>query len=120
MKRLFTFITVLVLAFGVAAQEQPNSKLRTKIFEVHNRSVRDLSLAIRGLGSGVPGTDFSWNDEMHTITVRDFPENIAAIEDALGRLDKPIPASPDVELKISILIGSKTALPDAALPRSEE
>lgn len=115
MKRIILSLAVLFLAAGVLAQE-PDPKFRTKIFEVHNRSVRDLSLAIRGLGSGSHGTDFSWNDEMHTITVRDFPENIAAIEEALGRLDKPMPAVPDVELKISILIGSKTALPDASLP----
>lgn len=116
MKRIFTLITILFLAVGVVAQEDNSTKLRTKIFEVHNRSVRDLSLAVRGLGSGAKGADLSWNDEMRTITVRDFPENVAAIEEALGRLDKAMPPAPDVELKVSILIGSKTALPNASLP----
>ena len=51
---------------------------------------------------------------MHTITVRDFPENVAAIEGAITRLDQPIANAPDIEMKISVLIGSKTPLPGAA------
>jgi|SRR5437588_6047233 len=119
MKRIAALITILLLATAVFAQEADN-KFRTKMFEVHHRSARDLSLAIKGLGSGTKGAEFSWNDEMHTITVRDYPENIAAIEEALGRLDKPMASTPDVEMKISLLIGSKTALPGPAVPEDLE
>jgi len=86
------------------------------MFQVQHRTPRDISLAIKTLGSGTKGADFSWNDEMHTITVRDFPENIAAIEEAIGRLDRPAPAAPDIELRISLLIGSKTPLDGPAVP----
>ena len=119
MKRITALITILFFATAVFAQEADN-KFRTKMFEVHNRSTKDIGYAIRGLGSGAKGSELSWNDEMHTITVRDFPENIAAMEEALGRLDKPAPASPDVEMKISLLIGSKTALPGPAVPEDLE
>lgn len=119
MKRITALITILLLATTVFAQEADN-KFRTKMFEVHNRNARDLATSIKGLGSGAKGAEFSWSDEMHTITVRDFPENIAAMEEALGRLDKPAPPSPDVEMKISLLIGSKTALPGPALPEDLE
>ena len=115
MKRIATIISILLFTAAAFAQE-PDNKFRTKLFEVHHRSPRDIALAIKILGSGTKGTDFSWNDEMHTITVRDFPENVAAIEEAIGRLDRPAPATPDIELKISLLIGSKTPLDGPAVP----
>jgi hypothetical protein len=115
MKRIATVLSILLFTAAVFAQE-PDNKFRTKLFEVHHRTPRDISLAIKTLGSGSKGADLTWNDEMHTITVRDFPENIAAIEEAIGRLDRPTPAAPDVELKISLLIGSKTPLPGPLVP----
>jgi hypothetical protein len=115
MKRIATLISILLFTAAVFAQE-PDSKLRTKLFEVHHRTTRDIALAVKTLGSGSKDANFSWNDEMRTIAVRDFPENIAAIEEAIGRLDRPMPAAPDVELKISLLIGSKTPLPGPAVP----
>ena len=115
MKRIATLISILFFAAAIFAQE-PENKLRTKMFQVQHRTPRDIALAIKTLGSGTRGADFSWNDEMHTITVRDFPENIAAIEEAIGRLDRPAPAAPDIELRISLLIGSKTTLDGPAVP----
>ena len=115
MKPIATLISILLFTASLFAQE-PESKLRTKMFQVQHRTPHDISLAIKTLGSGTKGADFSWNDEMHTITVRDFPENIAAIEEAIGRLDRPAPAAPDIELKISLLIGSKTPLDGPAVP----
>jgi type II/III secretion system protein len=115
MKKIAALISILLLATALAAQE-PESKLKTKMFDVHNRPAHDIALAVRDLGSSTKGTQFSWNDEMHTITVRDFPENIATIEEAIGRLDKPVPPAPDVQMRVSLLIGSTTALPGAGLP----
>ena len=119
MKRIATLMTVLLFLTAAFAQE-PETKFRTKMFEVHNRTARDIALAVKGLGSGTKAAEFSWNDEMRTITVRDYPENIAAIEEAIGRLDKPAPPSPDVEMKISLLIGSKAPLPGPAVPEDLE
>jgi len=115
MKRMAMLITILLFTAAVFAQQTEN-KFRTRMFEVHNRNARDIYVAIRTLGSGAMGADLSFNNETHTITVRDFPENIAAIEEAVARLDKPTPPEPDVDLKISLLIGSKTPLPGPAVP----
>jgi hypothetical protein len=115
MKRFATLIAILLFTAAVFAQE-PATKFRTRMFELQHRSARDVYAAVRTLGSGASGSDLNFNNETRTISVRDYPENIAAIEEAIGRLDKPTPAAPDVELKISLLIGSKTALPGPAVP----
>jgi len=115
MKRIATLVTVLLLATSLFAQESANSKFKTKLFEIHNQAPHDIYRAIKTLGTGAGGADMSYNDEMHTIAVKDYPENIAAIEEAIGRLDKPKTAA-NVELKISLLIGSKTPLPGSTVP----
>ena len=115
MKRIALLISILLVATALIAQE-PEPKFRTKLFEVHHRGARDIALVVKGIASGVKGSDVSWNDQLQTITVRDFPENVAAIEEAIGRLDRPAPALPDIELRISLLIGSKTPLDGPAVP----
>src|SRR6266404_9485291 len=77
-----------------------------KVFDVKHREPRVLMDAVRPLGSGFKGATISWSDEFKTLTVRDFPENIASIEEALKRLDTPQPAQPDVELRMNVLIAS--------------
>ena len=121
MKRIF--IALLLMATAAFAQDKQaepeyNSvrEFRNKVFEVHNRDAREVAQSIRLLGSGFKGADLSVNEELKTITVRDFPENIAAIEEAIKRLDRAAPATPDIEFKISVLIGSKTALNAASIP----
>ena len=83
--------------------------LKGRVFEVKNRDVSELHQAISNLGSGAKGTAMSHNSAFRTITVRDFPENLAVIEEALKRLDRPEPQSsappaPDVEFQIHILV----------------
>jgi len=112
MKRLTTLITILLFTTAAFAQQ----KFQTKMIEVHNRSPHDIYVAVRTLGSGAQGADLNFNNETQTITVRDFPENIAAIEEAIARLDKPAPPAPAVEMKISLLIGSKAPLPGPTVP----
>ena len=116
MKRPALVFAMLLMTTAAFAQQ----KFQTKMIEVHHRDARDIYTAVRTLGSGAQGAELNFDHEMHTITVRDFPENIAAIEEAIGRLDKPVPPAPSVELKISLLIGSKTALPGPALPEDLE
>ena len=74
-----------------------------KVFEVKNRDPRSLWDALRVLGSGFKGATMSVSDEFKTLTVRDFPENIAAIEEALKRMDTP---QPDIELRLHVLLAS--------------
>jgi hypothetical protein len=77
-----------------------------KVFDVKYRDPRSLVQALRPLGSGFKGSTIQFSDEFRTLTVRDFPENIAAIEDALKRLDVSQAAQPDIELRMHVLIAT--------------
>ncbi|MBL8186680.1 MAG: hypothetical protein JNK38_01660 [Acidobacteria bacterium] len=87
-----------------------------KILEVKHRDLNLLVSALSPLGSGFKGAQLKANHDFKTITVRDFPENIAAIEEALKRLDvpsppkpaePPAPPKPDVEIYGYLLIASQ-------------
>ena len=123
MKRIITLIATLFLAATLAAQEKEKPaenfnttrEMKNRVFELRNRSPRILFPSLSLLGSGFKGAGMNVNEEMRTISVRDFPENVAAIEDAIKRLDRPM-STPDIQMKISVLIGSKTPLPSASVP----
>src|SRR5205809_3684231 len=119
------FITILLAATAALAQEkkavaEPEyntvREFKNKVFEIHNRDPRVVAQTVKLLGSGFKGADLSVSTELKTITVRDFPENIAAIEEAIKRLDHTAPVTPDIEFKISVLIGSKAPLNAASVP----
>jgi hypothetical protein len=121
MKRISIIIASLLIAASAIAQEKKADddyntvrEFRSKVFEVHNREARDIASSIKLLGSGFKGSGLSVNNDLHTITVRDFPENLAAMEGAITRLDHAIADAPDIEMKISVLIASKTPLAGAA------
>jgi hypothetical protein len=79
---------------------------RGRIFELKHRSPDALYGVLRPLGSGFRGAAMSVNREFRTITVRDFPENLAVMEEAIKRLDTPEPARPDIEFRVHILIAT--------------
>jgi hypothetical protein len=83
-----------------------NTGFKNRVFEVHNRMPEDLVPVIKLLTSGFKGAQLAASNEFRTITVRDFPENIAAIEEAIKRLDTPELARPNIELRISVLLAS--------------
>jgi len=91
-----------------------------KIFEVKYRDPGNLATVLRPLGSGFRGTSVSSNSEFKTLTVRDFPENVATIEEALKRLDTPAAPRPNIELHIHVLVASNSSAyvsgPTAPLP----
>jgi type II/III secretion system protein len=94
---------------GDKPEERPSERipgLKSRVFELKNRGPDEIMKVIRPLGSGVRGTSISESGEFRTITVRDFPENIASIEDALKRLDVPKPPKPDIEFRIRVLIAA--------------
>jgi Bacterial type II/III secretion system short domain len=97
----------------VAASKEPDyvqeKGFKTKIIEVKYRSPESLYQVLRNLGSGVKGALVSPNPEFKTLTVRDYPENIATMEEAVKRLDTPEAARPDIELHVHILIASNSA-----------
>jgi len=82
---------------------------RGRIFELKHSDPEQLHGVIRPLGSGFRGATTSFNREFRTITVRDFPENIAVMEEAIKRLDVPEPSRPDIEFRIHILIATNSA-----------
>ncbi len=113
----------LVLGFTLAlnAQQAAPSPQKTddepvieknfkgKIFEIKHRDPDGLAKVLRPLGSGFIGAGITPNSEFKTLTVRDFPENVAAIEDALKRLDTPAAAKPNIDLHMYVLIASNSA-----------
>jgi hypothetical protein len=90
------------------------SGFKGRIFDIKNRDPRELVQILQPLGSGFKGATLQPNSEYKTITVRDFPENIATIEEAIKRLDVPLPPKPqplrpiypDIEVFAYVLIAS--------------
>jgi type II/III secretion system protein len=81
---------------------------KNKVFEIKYRDARSLANVLTNLGSGFRGATMSANSEFKTLTVRDFPENIATIEEAIKRLDTPAAPRPNIELHMHVLIASNT------------
>jgi type II/III secretion system protein len=123
---LFPVIALLLLAVPPAesllaqsaapkATEPPKEDFITekgfasRIFEVKHRDAADLAAVVRPLGSGFRGASVSASREFRTITVRDFPENIATIEAALKRMDVAETARRDVELRLWVLVAGEGA-----------
>lgn len=120
---LALFIALFATAAPGQTQSQPapapsdnyvtNTGFKNKVFEVRNRLPEDLLPVIRLLTSGFKGAQLAASNEFRTITVRDFPENIAAIDEALKRLDTPEAARPNIELRMHVLLASnKEGTPD--------
>jgi Bacterial type II/III secretion system short domain len=77
-----------------------------RVFEIKYRDPNGLLQVMRPLGSGFKGATMSVEREFNTLTVRDFPENIASIEEAIKRLDTPQAPRPDIEFSVHVLIAS--------------
>jgi Bacterial type II/III secretion system short domain len=82
---------------------------KSKVFEVRYRDAESLAKVLRQLGSGFKGASMSANSEFKTLTVRDFPENLATIEEALKRLDAPAAPRPNIDLHMHVLVASNTS-----------
>jgi type II secretory pathway component GspD/PulD (secretin) len=78
---------------------------KSKVFTITNRDVNQLGGVLRPLLSGFKGATISASSEFRTLTVRDFPENIATVEEAIKRLDVPSAARPKIELHMHVLVG---------------
>ncbi len=120
---LFAVITALLFASVTGAQQKqseptsnpddrqaaPNKDLRSRVFEIKHRDARNLLSVLMPLGSHVKGASMNYNEAFKTITVRDFPEVIATVEEVIKRLDvpqPPTPPQPPVEFRVHILIAS--------------
>lgn len=117
-------LVVAAVSFGQAttSTQQPTDNyvteksFKNKIFEVKYRDPNSLAVALSKLGSGFKGAAISPSYEFKTLTVRDFPENIATIEEALRRLDTPIAPRPNIELHMHVLIASNTGSASVDVP----
>jgi len=94
----------------------PAAGMRAKVFPIKHRSTDSLVHALKPLTSGAAGAMLRESDNLRTVTVRDFPENLAAIEQAIRRLDVPRAAKPDIELNLRILVASPEAGPNNTPP----
>ncbi|HLL16455.1 MAG TPA: secretin N-terminal domain-containing protein [Pyrinomonadaceae bacterium] len=119
-------IAAFALALGcahVAAAQQSNNQqpaatqdrhvthgsFKNRVFELKYRDPETLYSVIELLTSGHKGAQVSFNRNFRTLTVRDFPENLATIEEALKRLDTPETPRPEIELRMHVLIASNAA-----------
>ena len=102
------------------SEEALNRDFKTRLFLVQHRSPSALCGVLRPLTSGARGCsiDFMDRDGLKTISVRDFPENVATIEAALKRLDVPqaAQAGAEVELHIHVLFAHKAVGPSEGFP----
>jgi hypothetical protein len=124
----FTIANVTVFAQADTAQQRQEdkkpaasgAKFSVKLFEVRHRSPMSLSEALIALGSGAPGSTMIPNGPLRTLTVRDYPENIAAIEEALKRLDLPETAPISLECQLHLLSASMTESEKSQLAKNLE
>lgn len=131
---MFSFITkaltplvVTLIVIPAALAQQPNStqdkpkedfvterQFKSKIFEVKHREPSSLANVLRQLGSGFRGAGISANNEFNTLTVRDFPENLVTIEEAIKRLDTPAAPPSSVQMHMHVLLASNRTGPTPA------
>jgi hypothetical protein len=100
-----------------ANSQRPIGLFKNRVFELKHRDPESLLSVIRLLGSGAGGSSMSVNNEYNTITVRDFPENIATVEEAIKRLDTPAPPTPGIEFHVHILIATNGAASPNQFPQ---
>ena len=86
-----------------------HTSFKSRVFELKYRDPETLHSVVALLTSGHKGAQVSFNRNFKTLTVRDFPENLASIEEALKRLDTPDATRPDIELRMHVLIASNAA-----------
>lgn len=91
------------------AEAVTSNGFRTRMFVIQYGVPHQLGTVLRPLTSGFKGAllDAVDQDGLRTITVRDFPENLAVIEEAIKRLDVPPAAKKEVELFIDVIMASR-------------
>jgi hypothetical protein len=112
-RRIFLALA-LALAAAPAALAQANQDdayvtqkmFQNRVFEIRNRDPQSIARVLAPLTSGFRGAVVSPNQEFHTISVRDFAENIAVIEETIRRLDTPEAPRPSVEFRVHMLVAS--------------
>jgi type II secretory pathway component GspD/PulD (secretin) len=127
-KRVSIAMTLALISVTAAAQTSGNTtappadnyvtekNFKSKVFDVKYRDPASLANVLSRLTSGFKGAAITSSSEFRTITVRDFPENLLTIEEAIKRLDVPAPSRPNIELHMHALIASNAGSGGAAPP----
>jgi hypothetical protein len=124
-KIIATFLLILLLNISALSQQKQEPAkspeyvdiptFKGRIFEIKHGDPHSIASIIEPLGSGFKGAVIKPSREPKLITVRDFPENIAVIEEAIKRLDVPAPPKPpqppgdrppNLEMRMFLLIAS--------------
>lgn len=110
---------MLFATLPLAAQEpQKAENVNPRVQRVFILKYADPNLLAHLLG-GFPAS-LTQNREMHALAVSASPETIAAIEDAIKRLDVPPPAQQNIELTVYYLIGGDSENTGGPLPKDLE
>lgn len=135
LKNLTLVVCLLAALFGMSFQVSAQSAgggnpeppppaypkdLKTKILDVKFRDPAMLANVLRGLSSGAPYSQVQQNSEFKTITVRDFPENIATMEAALKRLDVLEDQPASLEVHIHVLVSTDSPTTAGSIPADLE
>ena len=121
---LAILLSIVSVSFAQQATPTPRPEpdyvtekgFKSTVFDVKYRDAASLAQVLRNLGSGFKGATIQSNSEFRTITVRDFPENIATMEEAIKRLDVPAAPRANIELRMHVLIASNTGGGNTEVP----
>jgi hypothetical protein len=113
------FLLLATVAFGQQPGPSPvnptdaagvEKTQKSKVFEITYRNPVSLMRVLQNLGSGIGLATMSADSDFRTITVRDFPENLVTIEQAIKRLDTPTKPQPNIEVHMHVLLASNAAV----------
>lgn len=122
MKRMAIILISLIMSLSLSAQSGEVRKgssgdpLESRVFEIQYRSPQAIAMSIRLLGSGTPRAEVAINPELRTLTVRDYPENLARIEEAIKRLDVPSSATRGIRIQLYVLVGQSGPEEEESFP----
>ena len=117
MKRFF--LALLLLALPLAAQEEKKTEAKPpatvqKLFVLKYADPQAVENLLRVFNASIAP-----NRDMRVLAVSAIPETMAAIEDAIKRLDVPSAAPANVDLTMYLLVGHEGESPagGAAMPK---
>lgn len=125
-RKAMLIVMVLVCSVTALAQtpaepkkEEPR-KFQVKMLEVKYRNPQTLANALYSLRSGAGGSEITPNNELKTLTVRDYPENIIVIEEALKKLDQPEAAPTSLQIQMYLIQATNDATDKGSFPKDME
>src|SRR5580704_11366027 len=106
MKRMLFVFLLIALTMAAQDDKKPAGTHVQKLFILKYADPEQLMGLIRVFdASAQPSKD------MHALAVTASPEAMAAIEDAIKRLDVPAPPVKNVELRVDLLVATEGANP---------